>query len=83
MNDETYRLPRAVLPRRYDLMITPDLGTATFAGELFGKGQPLAQGGESGIVLARVVQRRSLIPEAAQERDDQVMLAGEADPLAR
>ena len=33
MNDETYRLPRAVLPRRYDLTITPDLGAATFAGE--------------------------------------------------
>jgi puromycin-sensitive aminopeptidase len=33
VNDETYRLPRAVLPRRYDLTITPDLGAATFAGE--------------------------------------------------
>jgi puromycin-sensitive aminopeptidase len=33
VNDETYRLPRAVLPRRYDLTITPDLGAATFVGE--------------------------------------------------
>src|SRR2546422_11164827 len=33
MPDEPYRLPRTVLPRRYELTITPDLEKATFAGE--------------------------------------------------
>ena len=33
MADEPYRLPRSVLPRRYELTITPDLDKATFAGE--------------------------------------------------
>jgi puromycin-sensitive aminopeptidase len=28
-----YRLPRTVLPDRYELTLTPDLGAATFAGE--------------------------------------------------
>ena len=46
------------------------------------RASPSRQGGEPGVVLARVVQRRSLIPEAAQERDDQAMLAGEAGALA-
>ena len=30
---DPYRLPRAVVPSRYDLMLTPDLVAATFAGE--------------------------------------------------
>ncbi|MDP9075342.1 MAG: M1 family metallopeptidase, partial [Actinomycetota bacterium] len=33
MPDVTYRLPRTVLPDRYDLTLTPDLDSATFAGE--------------------------------------------------
>jgi len=33
MADEPYHLPRSVLPRRYELTITPDLDKATFAGE--------------------------------------------------
>lgn len=31
---DPYRLPRQALPRRYDLAITPDLGAATFNGEV-------------------------------------------------
>jgi puromycin-sensitive aminopeptidase len=30
--EAAYRLPRTVLPRRYDLRIEPDLGAATFRG---------------------------------------------------
>jgi puromycin-sensitive aminopeptidase len=30
---DPYRLPRTVLPSRYELTLTPDLGTAAFAGE--------------------------------------------------
>jgi puromycin-sensitive aminopeptidase len=32
MPDDPVRLPRTVVPSRYDLVIEPDLGTATFAG---------------------------------------------------
>lgn len=31
---DPYRLPRHVLPRRYELTLTPDIPAATFAGEL-------------------------------------------------
>ena len=30
--DNPYRLPRTVVPRRYDLTLEPDLAAATFAG---------------------------------------------------
>src|SRR4051794_37249083 len=30
--EAAYRLPRTVLPRRYELRIEPDLGAATFTG---------------------------------------------------
>ena len=30
--DNPYRLPRSVVPRRYDLTLEPDLSAATFAG---------------------------------------------------
>jgi puromycin-sensitive aminopeptidase len=30
--DARYRLPRSVVPRRYDLVLEPDLGAATFSG---------------------------------------------------
>src|SRR5437870_4689540 len=30
---DAYRLPRTVVPSRYDLLLTPDLGAATFAGD--------------------------------------------------
>ena len=33
MPDVTYRLPRTVVPDRYDLTLTPDLENASFAGE--------------------------------------------------
>ena len=33
MSENPHRLPRTVLPRRYDLTLTPDLEAATFAGE--------------------------------------------------
>ena len=32
MPDDPYRLPRSVVPRRYDLVIEPDLGASTFVG---------------------------------------------------
>ena len=32
MSDDPYRLPRTVVPRRYDLTMEPDLASATFAG---------------------------------------------------
>lgn len=32
MPEDPYRLPRSVVPRRYDLTIEPDLGAATYAG---------------------------------------------------
>ncbi len=32
MTDDPYRLPRTVLPRRYDVDITPDLAAASFEG---------------------------------------------------
>jgi puromycin-sensitive aminopeptidase len=31
-DEQRYRLPRTVVPRRYELTIEPDLGSATFAG---------------------------------------------------
>ena len=33
LDESAYRLPRTVLPRRYELSIEPDLDAATFAGE--------------------------------------------------
>jgi aminopeptidase N len=33
VSENPHRLPRTVLPRRYDLTLTPDLEAATFAGE--------------------------------------------------
>ena len=33
LDESAYRLPRTVLPRRYELSIEPDLTAATFAGE--------------------------------------------------
>ncbi|MGK2949968.1 MAG: M1 family metallopeptidase [Acidimicrobiales bacterium] len=33
-NENPHRLPREVIPRRYDLTLTPDLAEATFAGEV-------------------------------------------------
>jgi len=33
-NEDDYRLPRTVLPRRYELRMEPDLEAATFAGEV-------------------------------------------------
>jgi hypothetical protein len=32
MSDNPHRLPRSVLPVRYDVELSPDLGTATFTG---------------------------------------------------
>ena len=32
-DERTYRLPRTVLPERYDITLTPDLEAFTFAGE--------------------------------------------------
>lgn len=32
MSDNPYRLPRTAAPTRYDLLLVPDLATATFAG---------------------------------------------------
>ena len=34
LEESDYRLPRHVLPRRYELTIEPDLGAATFAGDV-------------------------------------------------
>ncbi len=34
MSDDPYRLPRSVLPTRYDLVLEPDLGAARFSGRV-------------------------------------------------
>ena len=33
LDESAFRLPRTVLPRRYELTIEPDLASATFTGE--------------------------------------------------
>ena len=32
--DDRYRLPRSVVPNRYDLTLAPDLATATYEGSV-------------------------------------------------
>jgi len=34
VSDNPYRLPRTAAPTRYDLVLEPDLDTATFAGRV-------------------------------------------------
>ncbi|MGZ8567133.1 MAG: M1 family metallopeptidase, partial [Actinomycetota bacterium] len=93
-SEAAYRLPRSVVPSRYELIIEPDLETGTFTGEVavaVTLHEPVAEivlnAKElevSGVELAgpeRAIAIEDVVPDAASERVT-VILAERAEPGA-
>jgi puromycin-sensitive aminopeptidase len=69
VSENPHRLPRTVLPRRYDLTLTPDLEAATFAGE-------------EAVAVEVVTSTADVVLNAVEiEIDEATARVGDGDPL--
>ncbi len=87
-----YRLPRSVLPRRYDLVLEPDLGAATFSGsedvqvEVRERVSEIVLNADELAISSGWLERgatRIAVSEVVLDEDAErahVRLAGEAEP---
>ncbi|HEY7564781.1 MAG TPA: M1 family metallopeptidase [Acidimicrobiia bacterium] len=77
MSDNPYRLPRTVLPIRYDLTLSPDLAAATFSGH-----ESITV--EVTVPVTEIVlNAHQLTVERAELRGPQATLAGEVELIEK